>query len=283
MAMASRRTRESSPPRRRFWWWSLPVAALVAGGLVWGALRLRPGLAASQDFELRALEVEGLRVLTGDEVLAASGLRIGDNIFSVDPQEVARRVETDPWVKKAFVRRRPPDRLVVELVERRRVAWINVGEVLGVDASGVLLPGQGRMGTESYQDLDLPVIAGLKVGPDSLHAGTRPQLRPGMSVPDSSLVPLLAWWQEASVADPEFSLNVSEIRPLAPDAVSLRLVGDGLEVRLPTDRVGERLKVLRSLMQRVYRECPNPAYIDLRFAGQVVVGRKEQEPDASQS
>ncbi|MEW6755052.1 MAG: FtsQ-type POTRA domain-containing protein [Candidatus Latescibacterota bacterium] len=261
------------------------AAALgVVAGVGWGGRHVGARIVVSEDFGLRALEVEGLRVLTGDEVLAASGLALGDNIFAVEPHKVARRLESVPWVKKAFVRRRPPDRLVVELVERRRLAWIDVGEVLGVDAHGVLLPGAGRMASESWRDLDLPVISGLRVGPDSLQAGAAP-LCPGMSVPDSAVVPLLQWWQEACAADPEFSQNVSEIRPLGAGAVSLRLVGDGLEVRLPTDRVGERLKVLRNLIQRVYCECPDPAYIDMRFAGQVVVGSKaeQKEPDESQS
>ena len=69
-------------------------------------------------------------------------------------------------------------------------------------------------------------------------------------------------------------MNVSEIRPGADGGVRLLLVGDGLEVRLPDDRVKERLAVLRGSLARVYRECPDPAYIDLRFAGQVVVGSR---------
>ena len=61
------------------------------------------------------------------------------------------------------------------------------------------------------------------------------------------------------------------------ECVRLQMVGDGLEVRLPLDRVGRRLRTLRSIMPRVYRDYPDPAYIDLRYSGQVVVGRKEGE------
>jgi cell division septal protein FtsQ len=48
-----------------------------------------------------------------------------------------------------------------------------------------------------------------------------------------------------------------------------------LEVRLPLNQVETRLRDLKRMMPRVYREYPNPAYIDLRYAGQLIVGSKE--------
>ena len=84
----------------------------------------------------------------------------------------------------------------------------------------------------------------------------------------------LYWWRQARQEDGEFCLNISEIQPLAWGSVRLLLVGDGLEVRVPVDRVGETLGVLKTLMQRIYKEIPEPAYLDLRFAGQAVVGGK---------
>ena len=59
---------------------------------------------------------------------------------------------------------------------------------------------------------------------------------------------------------------------MGADAVRLFMVGDGLEVRMPMDRVQERLGVLEELMGRIYHECPDPSYVDLRYEGQVVVG-----------
>jgi len=244
----------------------LLIPVLVLAGLVWTCLQAHRLFTEGESFRLKALEVEGLRVLKGRDILEASGLQVGDNIFAVDLETVGARIEELAWVKRALVRRQPPDRLAVDIVERHRVAWISVGEIYGVDAGGVLLPG-AALARESYRDLDLPVINGLQCPADSLY--------PGMVVPDSTLILLLDWWHQACAADAEFCMNVSEIRPLSPDGLQLRLVGDGLEVRLPADRVAERIRVLKRLIKRVYRECPDPAYIDMRFAGQVVVGSKE--------
>ena len=86
---------------------------------------------------------------------------------------------------------------------------------------------------------------------------------------------LRCWWEEAIAVDAEFCLNVSRIQPLPGACIRLQMVGDGLEVRLPLDSVGRHLRTLRRLMPRVYRDYPDPAYIDLRYSGQVVVGNKE--------
>jgi cell division septal protein FtsQ len=206
-------------------------------------------------------------VVTGTEVLAATGLAQTDNVFAVDLRATQRRIEQLPWVKRAVVVRRPPDRLAIGLIERRRVAWVNLGGIYGIDEGGVLLPGERTPGEEP-SELNLPVISGL----------TRAEgaTVPGTVVADSGLAQVLGWWRQASQADAEFCLNVSEIQPLPGDGVRLLLVGDGLEVRLPTGDVAERLRILRKLIKRVYRECADPAYIDMRFAGQVVVGSKEQ-------
>jgi cell division septal protein FtsQ len=173
---------------------------------------------------------------------------VGDNIFAVDLAEVAVQVEHLPWVEKVLIERKPPDRLVISVVERQRLAWVELGEIYGVDKEGVLLPAASEE-NESYRDLDLPVISGLQTMGDSLKTGE--------VLGDSTLT-----------------------QPLGDEGLRLRLVGDGLEVRLPLDRVSERLRVLKKLMARVYRECPDPAYIDLRFAGQVVVGTATAKPSS---
>lgn len=239
---------------------AVSVVVLVLAG--WWISRLFVG---SPDFGLRALEVRGLRLLRGQDILAASGLRQGDNIFAIELEEVNARLEQLPWVKQALIVRKPPDRLVVTIAERQRLAWIDLGKIYGIDREGVLLPGR-REEVETFADLDLPVISGMRSVPDSL--------RLGVAVADSVVARILDWWEQASACDAEFCMNVSEIQPLEDASIRLLLVGDGLEVRLPIDRVPERLGVLKTLMRRVYRECPEPAYIDLRFAGQVVVGSK---------
>ncbi|MGY8826385.1 MAG: cell division protein FtsQ/DivIB [Candidatus Latescibacterota bacterium] len=244
----------------------LPLLLLL--GTAFGAVKLRDYLVFSERFDLVALEVDGLRLLNGDDVLQASGISVGDNVLEIDIQEVSRRLEQVPWIKRAIVMRKPPDRLVVEIVERQRLAWVELGQTYGIDREGVLLPGW-RLANESYGDVDLPVILGVPATVDSLY--------PGLALADTVRVlrEIITWWKLALEADPEFCTGISEIVVLSDEGIGLRMAGDGLEVRLPLNQVETRLRDLKRMMPRVYREYPNPAYIDLRYAGQLIVGSKE--------
>jgi cell division septal protein FtsQ len=245
------------------WWMILTATMLVAVMVgVWQIPRL---LREADHFRLDAVEFYGGRLLDGRQVLEVGGLDEFTNIFSVDLQQTAKRLEALAWVKRARVQRKPPNRLEISVVERRRLMWLKAGLVYGVDSEGVILPGH-RHDDEGRADLDLPLLGGIELSVDSLEVGR--------AIEAPELHRLLDWWQQALVFDADLCMNVSEVLPAADGGIRLFLVGDDLEVRLPGDQVKHRLKVLRGMLARVYRECPDPAYIDLRFAGQVVVGSR---------
>ena len=235
---------------------------LAAASVVFAGSRLAESSGDAPRFILAALEIEGLDRLEGRQIMSVSGLSVGDNILDLDLNVVQDRIEGLPWVERAVIVRKPPDRLVVSLVERQRSAWIDANALKTVDVNGVLLPDIGP--DDSIANLDLPVITGIDVNLDTLRAG--------QVVTDSSLTRILGWLRQANAADRDFCLNVSDIMPMRDGAIRILLVGDGLEIRMPFDNVRDRLRVLRTAMPRIYRECLEPAYVDLRFARQVVVG-----------
>ena len=269
----ARKTREKKPmaarpgdrPDRTRRYLALGAAVLCTAALTWGVWQAEQTAPASPQFRVAALEVRGLRLLTGKQVLRSSGVQVGDGLFDVDLDAVARRLDSLVWVRSARVERKPPDRLIVHLEERRRVAWIEWNSRhYGLDADGVLLPPQ-RLPTEGIADLDLPVFIVPTLG-DSLVVG--------QAVADSTLNRLLDWWKLAHRVAPGLVRDISQVEPYEGDALVVRLVADNLEVRLPYGQVQELLSTLREVLSRVYAECPNPTYVDLRFAGQAVVGRR---------
>jgi cell division protein FtsQ len=88
---------------------------------------------------VRRIVVEG-----GPGTLARlTGVRLGTPMLTVDVAAAARRVlARDPWLRWARVVRRWPATLVLEVGARQVVALVETdgGAVLGVDASGRLLP-----------------------------------------------------------------------------------------------------------------------------------------------
>lgn len=262
-SMAARADKASTATGTRYLILGLAVSCVAA--LAWAGWQTEKTVVASAQFRVQALEIRGLRLLTGEQVLDSSGVEVGDGLFDVDLDAMARRLHGLVWVRSARVERKPPDRLVVHLEERRRVLWMEWrSQQHGLDAEGVLLPPE-RLATEGISDLNLPV---LRVG------GLSDSLVVGQVVPDSTVHRLLDWWTVACHVAPELVADISQVEAFDEDALVLRLVADNLEVRLPYGQVQERLSTLNEVLSRVYNECPNPAYVDLRFAGQVVVGRE---------
>ena len=239
--------------------WPWVALSILITGTALAAYQAVTYLGQASLFGLKAIEVDGLQRLSGEDVRAASGLEVDANIFAIDLDEIARQVEAMDWTKQAFVVRKPPDRIAIHIVEHRQMAWVDLGQTYGVSPDGVLLPA-------SPTGRDLPVISGLSVGRDSL--------QPGVVVPDSALLAILHWWGEATVADAEFCLDVAAIQPISGGGLRLRMAGDGLEVRLLANEVAGPLRTIRRMLPRVQQNHPAPAYIDLRYAGQLVVGKK---------
>ena len=255
---------EQGRPKTRWPWIALSI---LATGSTLAAYQVASHFGQASIFGLKAIEVDGLRRLNGEDVRAASGLAAGSNVFAIDLDEVVQRLEAMYWVKQAFVVRKPPDRIAVDIVEHRQVAWVDLGQTYGVSPDGVLLPGGSTGDRPVAPPRNLPVISGLSVVANSL--------QPGVAVPDSALLAILRWWEEAIAADAEFCLNVASIQPMAATGIRLQLAGDGLEVRLPANGAARQLRTIRKLMPRVHQNHSDPAYIDLRYAGQMVVGKKK--------
>lgn len=271
--MNRKKTKESKQPltaesrgRNKARWPWIALSILATGSAV-AAYQVATYFGQASLFGLKAIEVDGLRQLNGEDVRAASGLVAGANIFAIDLDEIAQRLEATDWIKQALVVRKPPDRIAVDIVERRQVAWVDLGQTYGVASDGVLLPAGSTGDRPVAPPRNLPVISGLSVAGDSL--------RLGVAVPDSALLAILRWWEDATAADAEFCLKVAGIQPMSGAGIRLQLADDGPEVRLLANEAARQLRTIRELMPRVQRNHPDPAYIDLRYAGQMVVGKKK--------
>lgn len=153
--------------------WTLRILAVVAivGAGVYGVREgLRRFLWENPEYNLAVIEVinDG-QGLTRDVILNTAGLEVGVNIFSVN-LSAARDALTDlPQVEHVEVRRILPQKITIDLTERRPVAWLAAGDALDpstteasflVDAKGILF--KPKRVLPEY--LHLPVITGVPTG-----------------------------------------------------------------------------------------------------------------------
>ncbi len=117
-------------------------------------------LAMSMFFEISVIKVEGNSIYTDKEIIDASGIQIGDNLFFINRISAGSRVVVKlPYVDSVKIVRGLPDQCTIIVEESRAVASISVGDELwSVTQSGKFL------GTVSDDDpLQLPEITGLTV------------------------------------------------------------------------------------------------------------------------
>lgn len=142
----------------------LPALALAVGLSV-----LVGGFLTAKTYTVRTVEVRGARLATADEVVQESGA-LGQSLFWLRPDDVARRITRHPAVIAASVHPIFPDRVIISLQERVPVlVWVAGGQPYLIDGQGWVIA-QGDQAT-------LPHV--------SQADGTPPQL--GSKLPTSSV------------------------------------------------------------------------------------------------
>lgn len=137
------------------------LVALVGSAAVFSGLWLgHHFLTTSPHFAIRVIEVRGNRALTPAELKAQMGVWEGNNIFQAKLGALAEAVQRDPWVVEAIVRRKLPDTLVVDLVERQAAAVIELGGLYLADPNGTVFKRFSPV-RDSLSEDSLPVITGM--------------------------------------------------------------------------------------------------------------------------
>lgn len=133
---------------------------LTAAGSVIGVVALVLIVLASPIIGVRKIEIEGARYVSADLLIAVEKSLDGKSILTVDTRAAERRLEGDPWVESVRIRSLFPSRLVIEIVERKPVAFY-----IGVDNRSRVVDSQGRvLAVETGQPTQYLQITG--VGPN---------------------------------------------------------------------------------------------------------------------
>jgi len=113
----------------------LAVVAFVAASAQGGRLIVRRVI-ASPRFALREIAIGPTEHVSTDEIAELAGVRPGDRLLAIDPDEVAARLTTHPWILSARVRRDLPSTLAIDVTERRAVASALLGALYLLDENG---------------------------------------------------------------------------------------------------------------------------------------------------
>ncbi len=202
----------------------------------------------SDALALTYVDVEGLHYLDEDALLDAADPMGGEHLFNVQSEQLEATLEGLPFIEKAQVRRRFPDRLYISIEEHEPVAIM-------IDDGFWLVDEEGRPVVEldaarPHVDLwSLPLVSGLSRATMETDEGRR-QLKDAMEVYEI--------YEELGLEDKE---EISEIHVDELLGLSLVVGPEAIEIRLGHDRWTERLERWKQIRRTLEEREVDPSYV----------------------
>jgi len=107
-------------------------------------------------FSVQEIRVTGSRKVSGSQIVSMTGVRIGMNMWEVDPQRIEAKLNRHPWVRGEVVRREFPKRVLIQVDEWEAKAVIVLDKLYYADQEGTIFKK-----VDSGEVVNLPFITGL--------------------------------------------------------------------------------------------------------------------------
>ena len=207
----------------------------------------------TERFAVATIEVRGASRVSPAEIVAASAIHPGVNLWSIDTARAALAVAALPEIRRAEIVRELPGRVTIVVEERRPFTLVHAERLHWVDEEGRLL-GEAREAVVP----PVPVISGL----------TEAELETLSTVPGPKTRAALAVIRALLRSGSALTQEISEIDMSRREGPVLYTV-DGVEVRLGGEEWEDRLARLEGVLAQVTTK--NVRTVDLRFRDQVVL------------
>ena len=217
-------------------------------------------LNTSDTFRTDQIAIEGNELLTEARILEMGKLSLNTEIWKFDLVSAERKIESLGFVDDVKIKRILPDRIHVKIVEKKPIALLKYGNKLYcLDREGLVLP------TEPGKMYDMPILSGNFTG--DIQIG---QTLGGAWVPKSLLI-----LQRIRVDQPHLYSEISEMILGGKEGILIYTCRYGIPVYAGDDLSWPKIRVFDAILRELIKEkkLQQTRYIDLRFRGQVLVGR----------
>ncbi len=204
-------------------------------------------------FSVQSVRVTGNNFVTMEELNPYLLKVKGNNILTLDIEELAKKLRNNPWIKDVSVRREPPSSITVNIVERTPAVYVNSkGGLYLTDEEGTLL---GEKGALSFS---LPVVYGVSL--EGKRTGERSNSEALLSaIRVRNELSSLSW-----IDLPQTAIEIDERSDIT---LHLR----GYRIRLGHDRYKDKLLRFNEIAKDLNGKGIPYKEVDLRFDNQVVV------------
>ncbi len=204
-------------------------------------------------FDLREIVVGGNHRLSREEIVAASGFRVGSNLLRMPVCHALKVISRLPWVNQVSIRRVYPHTAEISVRERAPIAAMSDPE----GENSLLVVGEGGVIVQRVSEVTAPIL--------SIRGAHLTGVAPGVRLTDPGVIVALERLYQRGLNAGAFHLaDFSD-----PSAVML-YTQDGLEVVLgPVDGIEARIDALAVLLETL--NLADYRSIDLRFGGEATL------------
>jgi cell division protein FtsQ len=204
-----------------------------------------------------SIEIQGLGKVTRAQVMQVMAADIGRNIFKIPLDDRRKQLEEIPWVQSANVMRLLPDRVRIQIVERKPIAYVRIGSKISlIDPGGVVM----EIPPRTKLDQSFPVVTGmLETEPLSTRAVRMRTYSRLIAELDGNNLGYSKDLSEVDLSDPE------DVKITVEDA------GGALVVHLGNSDFLERYRIYIRHVNDWRQQFKKLDSVDLRFNGQIIV------------
>ncbi len=217
----------------------------------------------SSFFNINKIYTTGNKQISEEEVLAYSGLKIGQNIFAVNNKLAIQTIRVHPMVKDVQLIRHLPRTLEIKIVERQTWAIVPFNnDFLCLDDEGIVIDKLTMVDFFSYPFINLAKL------PEKVNLG--------QALEPKGISAIKQVWDNL---DKTAQNAISDFYYNDKDQLIIYTI-NGTEIRFGTlDRFAEKLAFLPEVfkLETEFNQSGTDVleYVDLRFKGQPVVKTKE--------
>ncbi len=209
-------------------------------------------------FRVREVEIQGNGKVSKETLLSLITIDGMPNLFTLRLREVARRLESHPWMDHVKVRKVFPDKVLIQVEERKPIAILQMEDLYYIDTKGVIFSPVGERDEYNY-----PFLTGL----------TREVLEKNPEEANHLITKALELLRVADERRVSPLEEISEVHMERTFGVQCFTQTEGLEVRMGWDHFGEKLRRLSLIWSDLQKRGWSVASIDCSDLRRMVVRR----------
>jgi cell division protein FtsQ len=205
------------------------------------------------------IEIKGAVTIPAEDYRISLIPVLGTSIHDLDTRNMSLLLESHPFVRAARISKKFPNKIIVEIKERKPVALLNMNPILFIDEEGVILPDLGNV-----NDRIIPIMSGFNSARELYPIGDQ--------TVSQKVLESIQLIDYIIVHYPLLYENISEVTLNSNDEFVLILANYPTKVILGSERFNEKIEILISFEHALPKDTGLHHYskLDLRYNRQII-------------